>query len=137
MEVRKQSGWYGVQPEGRKRLSRNTARDTIAQKAGNEIDINGPGIYVMIHKPSNQAYVGQAKNLGNRILQHICDATSTKSLVGDFDPLLREKINMDDWELELESCAQKKLKGLENEYYDDKQGDDNYSVLNKRRPPKP
>ena len=104
VELRKQSGWYGVQPEGRVRLNRNIARDTIVQKAGyakGEIDINGPGIYVMVHQPTKQAYIGQAKNLGNRILQHISDATSSRRLVGDFDPLLRENINMDDWELQL------------------------------------
>ena len=137
VELRKQSGWYGVQPEGRKRLIRNTARDTIVQKAGyakGAIDINRPGIYIMVHKPTNQAYVGQAKNLGNRILQHICDATSTRSLVGSFDTLLRENINMDDWELQLQPCAQKDLNRLENKYYDDMQ-DDSYFVINKQNPP--
>ena len=107
----------------------------MAGYAKGEIDINGPGIYVMVYKPENQAYVGQAKNLGNRILQHICDATSSKRLVGDFDPLLRKYINMDDWKLQLQSCAQKNLNDVECDFYDEMQKDKSYSLKNKQNPP--
>ena len=89
----------------------------------------------MVHKPTNRAYIGQAKNLGNRILQHICDATSTRSLVGGFDPHLKENINMDDWELELKPCAQKDLDRLECRYHDEMQKNPKYSVMNKQNPP--
>ena len=89
----------------------------------------------MIHKPENHAYVGQAKNLGNRILQHVCDATSNRGLVGDFDDHLRKYINMDDWELQLKPCPQENLNDLEKEYYKEKKNNKSYIVLNKRNPP--
>ena len=89
----------------------------------------------MLHKPTNKAYVGQAKNLGNRILQHVCDATSTRSLVGKFDPYLRDNINMDDWELQLESYAQKDLNKFERIYYKQIKKDNCYKLLNIRSPP--
>ena len=52
--------------------------------------VNEPGIYIVVHKPTHQIYVGQAKNLGDRIFQHICDATSFRDVAGKFDKLLRQ-----------------------------------------------
>ena len=139
LQLRKESGWYGDQNKACKRLNRTIAKDTLMQKAGHTketIDINGPGIYIMIHKPTNQAYVGQAKNIGNRLLQHICDATSSRNLVGEFDKMLRENVGIDEWKLEIRQCPQKHLNKLEYKVHNEMEGDENYDLLNVRSPPK-
>ena len=149
VELRKQSGWYGDQPEGRKRLNRSIARDMLIQKAGyakGEIDINGPGIYIMVHRTTSQtyAYVGQAKNIGNRLLQHICDATSSRNKVDNskklddlkFDEFLGRIMNIDEWELQIMPCAQKHLNNLECRWHNELEGDNSYEVINKRNPPR-
>ena len=120
-ELRKQSGWYGIQPDGRKkRLDRHIARDKLAKKAGcTKEDINGSGIYILVHKATNQAYVGQATDIGERLLQHICAATSTRKLVGKFDPFLKDNINIDEWELQIKPCEQKDLDKLECHWYNE------------------
>ena len=139
VELRKKSGWYGDPPEGRVRLNRNIAKDVLTQKAGcakGPYDINRPGIYMMIHKSTNQAYVGQAKNLGNRMLQHICEATSSRKLVGDFDKLLRQNMHIDDWDLQIMPCAEKDLNKMEGELYAKMKDDGKYTMLNKQNPAK-
>ena len=120
VKLRKESGWFGNQQEGRIRLDRGIARDALAKKAGcTKEHINGPGIYILVHKTTNQAYVGQAKNIGNRLLQHICDATGSRKLVGNFDPFLKDNINIDEWELQIKPCEQKDLDKLECHWYNE------------------
>ena len=129
VKLRKESGWFGNQQEGRIRLDRSIARDVLAKKAGCKKEhINGPGIYILIHKTTNQAYVGQAKNIGNRLLQHICDTTGSRKLVGNFDPFLKDNINIDEWELQIKPCEQKDLDKLECHWHNEVK--DKYDMLN-------
>ena len=131
VESRKQSGWFGNQREGRIRLDRGIARDVLAKKAGcTKEHINGPGIYILVHKTTNQAYVGQAKNISNRLLQHICDATGSRKLVGNFDPFLKDNIHIDEWELQIKPCEQEDLDKLECHWYNEMK--DKCDMLNKK-----
>ena len=140
VELRKKSGWYGVQLEGQVRLNRNIAKDVLTQKARHSDlykgpnDINRPGIYMMVHKSTNQAYVGLAKNLGNRMLQHICEATSARKVVGKFDKVLRDKTHIDDWDLRIIPCAEKDLKKIEGALYACAKDSGTYDMLNVQTP---
>ena len=117
VELRIQTGWFGDQPQGRKRLDRTIAKDTLAKKTGHTVEtINGSGIYFLVHKPTRQIYVGQAKNLGDRILQHICDATSFRDVSGNVDKLLRQNADVNQWEVLIHPCAKEYLDKLERSF---------------------
>ena len=136
VELRKQSGWYGDQPQECKRLNRTIAKDTLAVKTGYTVEtISGPGIYIAVHKPTHQVYVGQAQNVGDRILQHICDATSFRDVAGKFDNLLRQSTDANQWEMIIKPCAEENLDKLELNIYSTLK-DENFNLLNVRRPPK-
>ena len=137
MELRKQSGWYGEQAQECKRLNRTIAKDVLAEKTGQSMEtINGPGIYITFHKPTNQVYVGQAKNVADRILQHICDATSFRNIAGNFDKVLRQNTHIGEWEVTIMPCAKENLNKLECKIYSEMK-DENHTLLNVRNPPKP
>lgn len=137
VELRKESGWYGDQPQESKRLNRTIAKDALGQMTGHTMKtINGPGIYITFHKPTNQVYVGQGKNVGDRILQHICDATSFRDVAGNFDKLLRQSTDIGQWKVVVIPCAKENLNKLECKIYGKLQ-DENYNLLNVRSPPKP
>lgn len=135
-ELRIRSGWYGRQPEGRIRLDRKIAKNTLAEKAQCSLsDIEGPGIYIFVHKSTNRAYVGQSKAIGNRLLQHVTTATSGKDAPGKFGNFLRDNINIDEWEVTIRPCAKEHLDKLEFEEWTRLQKD--HDLLNVKSPPRP
>ena len=136
MEKRIQSGWFGNQPQGRRRLDRRIARSTLAEKANCSLkDIEGPGIYILVHKSTNKAYVGQSKSIANRLLQHVTTATSDKDAPGKFGNFLRDNVDIDEWDVVIKSCPKEHLDKLEFEEWTRLQ--QKHDLLNVKSPPRP
>ena len=136
MEQRKQSGWFGNQKEERMRLDRKIAKSTLAEKSNTSVeDIGGPGIYILVHKTTNKAYVGQSKCIANRLLQHVTTATSDKDAPGKFGSFLQDNMNIDEWEVIIQLCSKENLNKLEFEKWT--MLHEQYELLNVITPPKP
>ena len=135
-EKRRQSGWFGNQPQERIRLDRKIAKSTLAEKANCTLkDIEGPGIYVFVHRETKKAYVGQSVSVANRLMQHVTTATSGKDAPGKFGNFLRDNISIDEWDVIMKPCAKEHLNKLEFEEWTRLQQE--YDLLNVKSPPRP